>query len=582
MNGTFLQNKGWNPLNVKKRPLPPWNPLKGLRRLYETISNQQRRRANAPDYVLMLLPERMPPLPEPRGFVRRRIFGEPPLSLWELERRFERIGNDSRPKGVILHLRGFAMSLADLQTLRDSIQRLRQRGKRVVIFAQQYDLATYYVATAGDEIIIQPGGNVFTVGLRQEAIFLKDSLERIGVEVDSIAISPYKGAADTFTRSDISPEGREQLEWLLDSRYEQIVQGIADGRDMTPEKVREVIDNAPYLDRFAKGISVVDAVLFEEELYTYLSTKNVMTWEEADKVLLLRHRPQTQKYVAVLKIEGFMVPGESATPPGDSPIPVPVVEDGRVGDITVVRQVRALTQDENLGALVLFVDSGGGAATAAEAMRSALAELAQKVPVVVYMNGVAASGGYLVSTAAQHIVAQPGTITGSIGVVLAKAIAGELRSKLYVRSVEFLRGNNADILSVTKPFSESQRTWFQESIERTYDIFVDHVARAREMETDAVDAIGGGRVWTGAQALENGLVDELGGFDVALKKARELANLPENTPIALVSSKTKPIVPQVAERANPAARLLFLHQNATLLCNSTPQLVAPVTWHTGA
>ena len=207
-----------------------------LRNLYASLSNQQRSNKTAPDYILMMLPQQMPALPEPRGLVQRRIFGEPPLSLWELERRFQRIANDPRPKGVILHLRGLSMSLADLQTLRDSITSLQEKGKTVLCYAQGYDLATYYVASVADEIVIQPGGNVFTVGLRQEALFFKDALDRVGIEVDSIAISPYKGAADQFTRREISPEGKEQLEWLLDSRYDQIIDGIAAGRDMTTEK----------------------------------------------------------------------------------------------------------------------------------------------------------------------------------------------------------------------------------------------------------------------------------------------------------------------------------------------------------
>ncbi len=546
-----------------------------IRSIYVTLSNQQRQRQDAPDYILMTLPSLMPALPEPRGLIRRQVFGEPPLSLWEVDRRFERIANDPRPKGVILYLRGFTMPLADLQTLRDSIKRLRERGKQVYCFAQQYDLATYYVASAADEVIIQPGGNVFTVGLRQEAIFLKDALNQVGVQVESIAISPYKGAADRFTRSDISDAGREQLEWILDSRYEQIVAGIAEGRDLTLEKAREIIDNAPYLDRFAKGISVVDAVLYEEELYTYLGTDNVKTWEAADKAILLHQRRALDKYVAVLSIDGLMLPGESSNPPGNTPVPLPVVSSGRVGDITVVRQVRALMQDDNLGAVVLFVDSGGGAANAAEAMRSALAELAQKVPLVVYMNGVAASGGYLVSTPGRHIVAQPGTITGSIGVVLAKPIAGELRSKLYVNAVEFLRGKNADILSITKPFSEEQRTWLRESIERTYELFLTQVSRSREMETDALEPLAGGRVWTGAQAVENGLVDELGGFRTALDRALEFASLPDDTPVALVSSKTQPLAPQLAENANPAAHIAHWRGLLDGVLNGQAQLLLP-------
>jgi protease-4 len=570
-------------VNAKKSQSPLQKALKSLNpsgvvgELWVNLNNERRKSEENLDYVLMTLPDVMPALPQTRGFIRRRVLGEPPLSLWELDRRFRRIGDDPRTKGVILHLRGFGMPLADLQTLRDSIQKLRDKGKRVICFAQNYDLAMYYVASVADEIIIQPGGNVFTVGLRQEAVFLKDALARVGITVDSIAISPYKGAADALTRSEISPEGQEQLEWLLDSRYDMIVEGIAQGRGFAPEKVREMIDNAPYLDTFAKGIAMIDAIRTEEELYGYLDTQHILTWEQADGKLYLKHRKPQDKYVALLPIEGLMVPGESVTPPGQSPIPVPIVQDGRVGDITVVRQVRALMQDENVAALVLFVDSGGGAAVAAEAMQSALRELAQKVPVVVYMNGVAASGGYLVATAGQYIIAQPGTITGSIGVLLSKPVAGELREMLKINALAFKRGENADILSTTTPFSDGQREWLRESISRTYDLFVEKVARARSMEREAVEPLAGGRVWTGTQALENGLVDELGGLKDALRKARELANLPDDTPVGLVQGKDKPLPPQVAEQANPAAHIAFLRGNIDAMTNAQPMLLTPVT-----
>ncbi len=551
-----------------------------LRNVYASLSNQQRKSKPAPDYILMMLPQQMPAMPESRGLIQRRIFGEPPLSLWELERRFQRIASDPRPKGVILHLRGLSMSLADLQTLRDSITLLQEKGKAVLCYAQGYDLATYYVASAADEIIIQPGGNVFTVGLRQEALFFKDALDRVGIEVDSIAISPYKGAADQFTRREISPEGQEQLEWLLDSRYEQIIDGIAAGRDMTAEKVREIIDSAPYLDKFAKGVSVVDAVLNEEELYTYLGTDKIDVWEEADKTLYIQKRQSADKYIAVLPIEGLIVAGESANPPGNSPIPLPVVQDGRAGDITVVRQIRALMSDDKLGGVVLFVNSGGGSATASEAMRAALAQLARKVPVVVYMNGVAASGGYWVSTPGRYIVAQPGTITGSIGVLIAKAIGGDLREKLMIRASEFMRGENADIFSSTKPFTDGQRAWLTDSLERTYDQFLELVSLSRGMSQEDVDAIGGGRVWTGQQALENGLVDELGGFAQALAKVREFGELSEDAPVALVSGKTKPLAPQVAERTDPAASLRYLAKGVGEVLAGQPQLLMPLIWTT--
>ncbi len=516
----------------------------------------------------------MPALPESRGWLRQRIQGAPPLSLWDLERIFQRIAADPRPKGVILKINGLALSLADLQTLRGSIARLRERGKRVIVFAQTYTLAQYYVASAADEILLQPGGELMTVGLRQEAIFLKDALSTVGVELDVVAITPYKGAFDQFSRSDISPEGREQLEWLLDSRYAMIVSGIAEGRRGSLDAARALIDSSPHVAEAALAQGYVDAVLNEEGFAEHLKTKHLVLWKDATRRLLIRRQPRGEKHVALLTITGMMTPGESMEPPID--LPIPFVGGERAGDQTVVRQVRALMKDESAAAVVLYIDSGGGAVVAAEAMTSALEQLAQQRPLVVYMNAVAGSGGYYVATPARWIVAQPGTITGSIGVITAKAVAGSLREKLHVHTVEFTRGANADIYGDDAPFSETQRAQMRTTVETIYRQFVERVSRSRHMSAEAVDAVGGGRVWTGEQALERGLVDQLGDLRAALAKARELANLPDDAPVALVQGKAKPLPPQLA--VDPAAALRYALDNARALANGTAQVIMPIEW----
>ncbi len=539
------------------------NPVRGLRYGWHRLGNWRRGRFKKLDYILITLPTTLPALPEQRSWIQRRVLGHPPLSLSDLDRHFRRIGADPRPKGIVLHLRGFGMSLADLQTLRNSILRLREQGKRVIAFAQNYDNATYYIASACDEIILQTGGSLNTLGLVSQPTFMRSALETVGIQLDSVAITPFKGAYDSLTLDTISPEGQQQLDWLLDSRYDILVQDIAAGRAITPEAVRAMIDTAPHLDETALEKGYVDAVLHEEGLAKHLQAEHLMTWGDAQKKLLREWRKHADKYVAVLPLTGMMLPGESASPPLD--LPIPFLGGERLGDLTVVRQVRALMQNKTAAAVVLWIDSGGGAAITAEAMTAALTELAKDRPVVAYMNSVAASGGYFVATPAQWIVAQPGTITGSIGVILAKPITGDLYEKLKVNRLEFTRGANAGIFSDAAPFSPAQREQMRESITHNYRQFVRYVADSRKMSVEAVDAVGGGRVWTGAQALENGLVDQLGDLRAAIDKARELAGLPEQAPAALVAGKAKPMVPQVAEQANPAAALRYLQENLQAL-----------------
>ncbi len=550
------------------------NPIRAIVRGVFSLRNRLRKRAKI-DYVTLSLPQEMPTLPEPRHWALKRAIGPSPLSLTELERIFERIGDDPRPKGVVLTIRGFAMPLANLQSLRNCIIRLRSKGKRVICYAQSYSNAVYYIASAADEIVLQPTGEVETVGLRSEATFLKDALDRVGVKLDSIAISPFKGAFDQLTRSEMSPEGKAQLDWLLDSQFEIIVSGMAEGRKVSVDAVKAMIDGAPHLDSEALAAHYVDAVETEEALHRRLASEHIINWQAANKKLLKKWTKRSDKYVALINVSGTMMTGNSGKPPID--IPIPFIGGERAGDLTLVQQVRHVMKDEQAAAVILYINSGGGAVIAGEAMRSALAELAKDRPLVTYMDGVAASGGYYIATPSQWIVAQPGTITGSIGVISAKPVTNGLYEKLHAHRTEITRGANAGMMSDFAPFTDSQRVRMRQTIEHIYSHFVELVSASRHMSYESVDAIAGGRVWTGAQAKANGLVDELGDLKVALAKARSLANLPDHTPLIMVEGKGNPLPPQLAKKVNPAASLIYMHENLSAIANSTPQLLLDVS-----
>ena len=542
-----------------------------------TMADNKRRSASKVDYVLFTLPQTMPPLPEPRNLIERRILGDPPMSLAELERAFRRIAQDPRPRGVILALRGFQMPLADLQTLRDSITRLRVRGKRVICYAQDYDIGSYFVASAADEAYIQPSGNLATLGLRAGVVFLKDALAEIGVEVEAVAISPYKSALDSLSRSEISPEAREQVEWLLDSQYQTVIDSIATGRNMTSDDARALIDGAPYVDRAALEAGYVDAIVNEEDFPRHLEVEHILTWDQAQKVIYHPPVRDHTRYVALLPISGMIVNGTSQKPPDN--IPVPLVGGERAGDLTVVQHVRHLMRDDDVAAVVLFIDSPGGSATASEAMAAALEELAREKPLVACMGSVAASGGYYVATPARWIVAQPGTITGSIGVILGKAVTEGLYKKIRFNRMEFTRGANMDIGSDRAPYTDDQRAQVRASIERIYDQFTMRVADSRGISQAEVDAVGGGRVWTGQQAFEHGLVDELGDLQAALSKARTLARLPGDAPLVLPRFKGDDLGPRLAQQINPAASLRYLHSGVQQTFNHKAQMLMPFVYN---
>ena len=415
-----------------------------------------------------------------------------------------------------------------------------------------------------------------TTGLLSQQTFLKESLAAIGLEFDSIAISPYKGAADALTRKEPSKEGKEQTNWLLDSIFETVIDGIAATRKMKTDEVRYMIDGGLHLGDDALEKGYVDGIMNEEQLLDYLGVTKITMWEEADGQILLPERDFGSKYVGVIYGGGMIVDGESATPPSDMPLPLPFVGGERLGDVTLNQQVRNLMKDPQCGALVLYIDSGGGSATASESMASALAEFAKSRPLVVFMGGVAASGGYYIAAPAHWIVAQAGTITGSIGVLMGKLVNSEMLGKLHVNAFSYLRGEHADLMTGESAFSKAQRRMMRGSIEHIYAQFLDRVAESRGKTSDEIDEIGGGRVWTGAQALECGLVDELGNLRRAIDKARELAQLPHNAPSLLIREKGKPIGVQVAEQ-NPAALLPYARDGIEALTKRA-QCIMPFEW----
>lgn len=547
-----------------------------IQQLSVNLLNMQRSRVKAIDYVMIKVPSAFAPIPKERNFVQRQVLGAPPMSLMEFVAALDRIGDDRRPLGVILYFRGLAASAADLQTMRDAILRLREKGKRALSFAPGYRTLDYFVASACDEVLLSPGGMLETTGLLSQQVFLKEGLASAGLAFDSIAISPYKGAADALTRAEPSPEGREQTNWLLDSIFETVVDGIAATRKMKADEVRYMIDGGLRVGDKALEKGYVDGVTNEEALLEYLGVAKITMWEEAESQVLLPERDFGGKYVAVIYGGGMIVDGESATPPSDMPLPLPFVGGERLGDITLNQQARNLMKDPACGALVLYIDSGGGSATASESMASALAEFAKTRPLVVYMGGLAASGGYYIATPAHWIVAQAGTITGSIGVLMGKLVNSDMLQKLNVNAFSYLRGEHADLMTGESPFSEAQRVMMRGSIEHIYGQFLDRVAENRGKSSAEVDAIGGGRVWTGAQAFEHGLVDELGNLQRAIDKARELAQLPPEAPAVLIREKGKPIGVQAAEQ-NPAALLNYTRAGLEAL-TSRAQCILPFEW----
>ncbi|HLH69524.1 MAG TPA: signal peptide peptidase SppA [Candidatus Dormibacteraeota bacterium] len=483
-----------------------------------------------PAYLAFLIespPPEPPPAPAPRW---QRLLGRPTPSLAELRRRARRLCADDRVAGMLLHLRPLPLSAAQVASLRDLIAEVRATGRRVVCWAPTYLDSTYQVACAADEILLQPGGSVAPLGVAQNYVFLAESLERVGLQADLLQISPYKTAGDALTRRGFTPEAREMADWLADAAFSELLEAVAAGRGCDRDAARRVVDESPYTDRQALSAGVVDAVISEEEVPGRLGGE-LRSWESAGRRVRGLRPPRPGHVVGLLRVEGVIVDGRSRRAPLRPPLRPPLLLEDQCGDLTIVEQARALAANRRVRAVVVWVNSRGGSATASESMAAALARLAREKPLVVAMGSVAASGGYYVSTPARCVFAHPGTVTGSIGVLGGKLVATSLFDRLLLHRELVQRGRHAAMDRPDRPYTEAERQKLWEMIERSYEVFVQRVAEARGRTVEEILPIAGGRVWTGRQAMERGLVDRLGGLEEAIAAARELAGLPGDAPV---------------------------------------------------
>jgi protease IV len=520
------------------------------------------------DYVVMPiggpLPERAAP---PRSFIQRQLPLPPePLSMQALNYRFNRIAQADNVRGVVLAFEGIYAGPATLQNLRQAIHRLRQAGKTVVVYTPYLDMEHYFAAAAADLIIAPPSADFAAVGVQSEAIFLKDALQTVGIEADIIQISPYKTGGNIVSESDITPEQREQLEWLLDEKYELMVTAVAADRGLTIEEMKAHIDAAPFNldDALARGLidkigyqddiaawlaepadeladepadepedepeEELDEELDEDEAFAELDEERgprakLRPWATAEPMLMEKPDHYHRRYVGVISVEGLIAMGVSRHSPSRLPIPLPIADGVTAGERTIIGLLREAEKDREVAAIVLHVDSPGGSALASDLIWRQVAQTQKKKPVLAYMGNVAASGGYYVSAPAAYIMSQPTTITGSIGVIMGRISLGGLYKKARINRVSLSRGEHAELYSDLAPLTEEERQIFFNQIKETYRRFQEVVIDGRGYLPDDIDWVCEGKVWSGRQALEFDLVDGHGDFEDAVNKAAELAEI---------------------------------------------------------
>ena len=491
--------------------------------LTRLLRNVRRRLRKPPDYVWLDVSGPLPEF-EGRAGLRRRLLRRPaPPSLEELRERLTRTSGDGRVRGVVLRIRNLDAGWASLEELRSELRRFGE-GREVVAYLLEADARSYYLACAADRILAPPPATLSVTGVRVRVNFLKNALDRLGVEAEVIAVSSYKSAGDIFTREDFSRESREQIERLLDARHEAFLDAMSAGRGMSREEARAAIDAAPYPAARALETGLLDGVCYEDELPEKLGGGERATlaeWDVAVKVLKIPYRRTGRRRVGVVSISGAITRGRSRR----LPLPIPFFGWEQAGDETVVAALRVARRSRRIGAVLLHVESPGGDALASDLIRREVHRIREHKPVVALMGNAAASGGYYVSAPASRIVARRSTLTGSIGVLLIRPVAAGLLNDAGVNPAAIERGARAGIFDPTRRPTDDELAALREQVEALYEQFKDRVSQGRDLDAGYLEEISGGRVWTGEEAVERGLVDGAGGLREAVAVAAELAGM---------------------------------------------------------
>ena len=460
------------------------------------------------------------------------LTGEAGASFYDLLKSIAFAAGDDRIKAIVAHISQSELSLSQVEELRDIIAIFRQTGKKAYIFSESFGsfgggMSEYYLATAFDKIILQPGGDVGITGISIEMPFVRKLLDRIGIEPEFYARHEYKNAYAAFTDDKMSQALKEELNKLGGSMFSQMVADIAASRDISSQALLSLIDKAPLSAQEAVNSRLVDELSYQNNLYAKIEQEHDAEIFDWLNYLYFLAPAQGKQSVGILTVAGEITPGKSVF----EPLQGEVVS----GAETFVASLKELEDIKDLKALLIRIDSPGGSYLAADYMRQALVDFKAKkqIPVVVSMSSYAASGGYFIALPADVIMAQDLSITGSIGVLGGKPVLSGLWQALDVnwQSVSF--GKNSGIMSLNHPFSATEKKLFNQSLDKVYADFVAKTAQARKISLKKMDTLARGRVWTGAQAKSNGLIDAIGGYNEALAKALELAGLDMKSPIRL-------------------------------------------------
>ena len=511
--------------------------------------------------------------------ISSRLFGAEPNSLSNLLLQLRKAKADKRVGAVLLDIGMVGGGWAKAEEIRDAVADFRKSGKPIYSYMEFGGDKEYFISTAAERVYVAPIGDLFINGLAAEALHFRGTFDKLGIYWDSYQIGKYKTAPEQFTRKDMSDGEKETINSLLDEIFNRYVADVAGARRLSEDEVRALIDTAPHNAREAKDAGLIDGALYREDVEKELKKRlGYKEDEKLKKVSTAEYRRVSPdslglnqgELIAVVFASGPIEPGKS--------------NDGSfggeqtIGSDTVVKAINDARDNREVKAIVLRVDSPGGAVYPSDLIWNAVEEAKKKKPVVVSMSDLAASGGYYVSMGANKIVAEPLTFTGSIGIFAYKPVTKGFYDWVGVTSYYLTRGKNAAIFRETEQFTPDERKKFESMLRHEYeDEFLPKVARGRDRDKEYVRSIAEGRVWTGAQGRENGLVDEFGGLDRAVEVAKELARIPADKQVRrVVYPAPRTFFQQLFGGENEDAASVRADRERAALINSLPKEMRPV------
>jgi protease-4 len=463
---------------------------------------------------------------EPGGLVGSLF--EPPPTVRSVVDALRKAKVDRRITSVIIRPTSTAALWGKVQEVRDAIADFKTSKKPIIAYLEYGGEQEFYLASACDKVFLMPTASLDLTGMASYELFLRGALDKIGAYPDALHIEQYKTASNMFTEHTFTPAHKEMSQSLNRDLYDQLVKGIASGRQKSEADVRRLIEHGPFLPEDAVRSGLVDDVAYEDELDDKVNLGSGVRYVEHDDYrrvtgpsLGLDRGPR----IAVLYAVGIIGSGESNYDSAGGEV---------VGSDTIVRYLRKARADGSIKAIVLRVDSPGGSALASDVIWREVQLTRTVKPVIASMSNVAASGGYYISMPANKIVAEPATLTGSIGVVMVKFVIDGTLKKLGMNMEGVSEGRYANLYSPVRPFDPEERAKVQEHMQATYDAFVEKAAAGRNTTPEKIDVVAQGRVWTGQQAKQHGLIDEIGGLTRALQLAKEEAKIGRDAEVEIV------------------------------------------------